>query len=265
MTASWYKDYANGYEWKYRAAITVDVGSNTGPRDVSISIPETWDLFWSNVRSAGQDVRITSADGVTLVPFDIATFSTTNRTGTIEIDNYAVPGTGSRVYVLWIYWGQADCSTAITSLSISGADTGYIELSRPSTRLISCRPQRPGDTVARDRVAKGTAETVFVWFNVSELLAERREVYANSLDYEGISYVTADVQAAGVTVGGMASVPSLRVVEVESATGPTLWVRHSISAGVDDTDYTALLTITTTLGQVLTGRGVLQVRNVQES
>lgn len=260
-TVSWYKDYANGYEWKYRAAITVDVGSSTGARDVAVSIPATWDLFWSTVRSAGQDVRITAGDGVTLVPFDIDTFSTTNRTGTIEIDGYTVPGTGSRVYVLWIYWGQADCSTAITPLTISGADSGYIELSRPSTRLISCKPQRPGDTVARDRVAKGTAESVFIWFNASELMSQRREEYAKSIDYEGISYVTADVQAAGVTVGGMASVPSLRVVEYQDQ----LWVRHTVSAGVDDTDYTALLTITTTLGQVLTGRGVLQVRNVQEA
>ncbi len=179
----------------------------------------------------------------------------------IEIDGYTVPGTGSRVYVLWVYWGQADCSTAITPLTISGADSGYIELSRPSTRLISCKPQRPGDTVARDRVAKGTAESVFIWFNASELMSQRREEYAKSIDYEGISYVTSDVQAAGVTVGGMASVPSLRVVEYQDQ----LWVRHTVSAGVDDTDYTALLTITTTLGQVLTGRGVLQVRNVQES
>ena len=143
-TASWYQDFANGYQWSYRAAITVDVGSNTGARDVSISIPATWDYFWETVRSAGQDVRITAADGVTLIPFDIDTFSATNRTGTIEIDNYTVPGTGSRVYLLWIYWGQASCSTAITPLSISGADTGYIELGRPSTRLVSNPIQRPG-------------------------------------------------------------------------------------------------------------------------
>jgi hypothetical protein len=260
-TASWYQDFANGYQWSYRAAITVDVGSNTGARDVSISIPATWDYFWETVRSAGQDVRITAADGVTLIPFDIDTFSATNRTGTIEIDGYTVPGTGARVYLLWIYWGQAACSTAITPLSISGADTGYIELGRPSTRLVSNPIQRPGDTVARERTSKGTAESVFVWLDSGPLLGPRREPYAESVNYEAVSYATVDVQTGGSTVGGMASVPSVRFVEYRDS----VWIRQTVSAGVDDTDYTALWTITTTLGQVLTGRSVVQVRNVSEA
>lgn len=264
MGASWYKDYANPtYEWKYRAVITVDVGTATGSRDAQITIPKDWDLFWDNVRSAGEDVRVTSADGVTLVTFDLAAgFSTTTRTGVIEIDNYTVPGTGSRVYVLYVYWGQASCSSGLTSFSPSSPDTGYIALEQPYGRLITTRPQRPGDTVLRDRVSKRVDEDVFIWFRLTDLLHPRRDKFFNRLGYEGIATVTWDVQTGGASQAGMFSVPSIRVVETDDG---DIWARCTVDDGSESTDYAVIVTITTTLGQALQGGGIMQVRNADET
>lgn len=270
-TASHYRDFANPtYNWKYRACITVDVGSATGSRDAQITIPPAWDHFWSTVRSAGEDIRVTAADGTTLVTFDLAGgFSTTTRTGVIEIDNYTVPGTGSRVYTLWLYWGQADCTTGISGFVPASPDTGYIELSRPGGRTLVAAPERPGDTIARQRVSKGQGETVHVWINLSPLLGTRREPYGgnqttkvgSTIDYEAVSTVTYDVQTGGASQAAMISVPATRVVEYEGE----LWARIQVAAGSDDVDYTLLVTVGTTLSQVLVPRALVLVRTVAET
>lgn len=261
-TASWYKDYANpSYVWQYRAYITVDVGSSTGSRDAQITIPADWDEFWTTVRSAGQDIRVTAADGVTLVTFDLAAgFSTSTRAGVIEVDNYTVPGTGSRVYGLWVYWGQADCATGVTAIVPSTPDLGYIELSRPGIRQVSAAPERPGDTTPRGRISKRSTETVHVWVRLADLLAIRREAHSRSLDYESVSTLTYDVQLATVSQAAMISVPSARIVEHDGE----LWARVNVAAGSDDATYTLLVTIGTTLGQTLTGSALVQVINTSE-
>ena len=262
-TASWFRDYANPtYRWKYRACITVDIGSATGAQDITVAIPPDWDHFWTTVRSAGEDVRVTAADGVTITAYDLAAgFSTTTRSGTIEVDNYTVPGTGARVFALWVYWGHASCLSGLTPFAPAAPVFGYIELSRPGIRSVVAFPERPGDTITRQRLAKGAGETVHVWMNLSPMLGYRRESFSDGTDYEAVSTITYDVQLAGSSTAAMVTQTATRIIEHDAE----IWARIEVKAGVDDTDYTIVVTVGTTLSQVLVPRAMIQIRNVSEA
>ena len=89
--------------WAKRVAVTVAHSNGLGTPDLSFAIPANWDDFWSNVETTGHDIRITAADGETLLSYDVTSFSKTNRTGTIEVD--AAPlGATSLSCLIWMYW-----------------------------------------------------------------------------------------------------------------------------------------------------------------
>lgn len=263
--ATWYTNAANpSWAWSRRIPIAVDLtGGATGAQDVNIALPADWDDFWENVRSSGEDIRVTDADGITLLTIDLNGFSKSNRTGTIEIDNWTPPGTGSRIPLIWLYWGESSATTVVSSFAPAGALTAYVELGAPGgPRHLFLSSEPLGATRPDGAIAKRSGETVHVWLCVAALMGPRLKDQADRSLYEGISYVTYDVQTGGASQAAMVTAASPRFVEDEQL---RVWVRLEVKAGSDNTDYTALLTVRTTEGQTLVGTWLVRVRDTDEA
>ena len=71
----WLKDSSgNLFTWRRPVAIDNSAGSS-GSIDWTLTVPAFDDLFWGNIRSSAQDLRVTAADGVTLLTFEAVPMS----------------------------------------------------------------------------------------------------------------------------------------------------------------------------------------------
>ena len=123
---AWLKLSGSTLPFAARFPIAVDasaLGASTD-KDVTVTIPKTLELFWALIQSSGDDIRITDADGITLVDYDWASFTYASRTGRWRYTARAgrTPGRRKR-------------PVSICSGSTSGMQT-------PQTHP-SPRPQRP--------------------------------------------------------------------------------------------------------------------------
>ena len=254
-------------DWTHRAAVSVDnTASSATQEDVTIVLPSEWPEFWGNVDNAGDDVRVTDADGVTLETYQLVSFNSTTRTGSIEVDDVALVNIDGSVAAvagvqLWIYWGNDAASTAAGSFTAAGtAKTGTIQVGTPgsgSQRVVMARPETPGSTNPRTEVHKAASETIHLWWNLSGVLASRHIPSQDSRAFEEIHNVSYDVETAGNPVPSMVDATSIRIV------GPG-WVRTTIKAGASGTNYVALLAVELTEGRKLDFRTTIRVKDVTE-
>ena len=252
---SWYSS-----SWAKRAPIAVDnTGGSSGGADVTITIPPGFDDFWDNVAVNGYDVIITGSDGATLTTFKRLTWTPGSKQGVLQVDNYVL--TASTMQLLWLYWQGDSTSDLAGSFTASTPKTGYVTTTGPGPVRIRSQHQRPGATLPAQPIAKGSGETLDVWWSTRQLLTMRRQPSANSLVEEEIDRVAIQVLSSGSDQASMHSDADTRFVETNDR---QLYVRTRLAAGADDTDYTPELSITTTDGQILKPRCLLQVRNVDE-
>jgi hypothetical protein len=80
---SWFSE-----SWKYRIPFSMLNPTAGTSRDGTITMPTDFGKFWDNVQSDFDDVRVTEADGITPLAFQIANGNYANRAATIQIDNY---------------------------------------------------------------------------------------------------------------------------------------------------------------------------------
>lgn len=98
-TSNWYSA-----DWQYRVKLTV------AEPDAVSGLPFWVDLsnmpagFWSNTQSTGADIRVTSSNGVTGLPFEVENFNQAGNTGDLWVDGVA---SGTELYV---YYGNATVS-----------------------------------------------------------------------------------------------------------------------------------------------------------
>jgi hypothetical protein len=252
---SWYNS-----SWPHRAAISVDnTAGATGSADVTVAIPIDFDLFWNNVLASGNDVRVTTADGITLATYDLAAgFDTSTRSGTIELDNVSL--TSGKMHVFWLYWGYASASDARSAVTPSSPKTGYIEVGAPIEHLVRALPERPGETRPRVDVSKGSGETTRVYFDFGSSLARRVEPYQSHLLYEEISQVSYQVIAAGTPDPSLVTAANTRIVH------PAI-VGVELKDGSSGTDYTVVVTVVTSTSpsRTLARRARLRVIDVAET
>ena len=251
--------------WLYRRALTLAHSlGGAATIDVSGTIPATDEEFWTNVQSAGQDVRITGPDGVTLLTFDLASFDTTNRTGTFEIDNYSVPAT-NKVSKAWLYYGNSGASTGLTTFSPFSAYNGYVELGDPVGRVVVVEPERSGVTIPRIDVVKTANEALFVDFDFSRMLENSVIPYNGRPEWEEIAYLDAlEVLQNSVDQTSLYTTGNHRFVGRGR-------VRAWIKAGTTANDYTISCRVATvrpgdsSIARILEGRARLRVRNTSEA
>jgi len=255
---SWYDS-----DWKYRAPITVYNDAATGTYDWTAAIPSTFQHLFSNTVSAGEDIRITDADGTTPVTFDVASFSQANLTGTIEADNDPLQGTGY-VNLRWIYYGYASATTAITAVAPASAKTGTLSMETPSGYVMRAGPEQPGATKPAFKVAKKSTESIDVYIDLTDVLVLRAETSQGSRAFEEPDYMVVTGRTANGTDSSIQSASAHRFLLTPDG---RLYAVVRLIAGTAGSDYTVIATITTTLSptpRVLDYRIWLQIRDVDE-
>ena len=249
---SWYA--AN---WKYRVPVAVDnTAGSTGNVDVTFAVPSDFDLFWLNCNQTdARDVRICDSDGRTLVAYELENFSLANRSLTVELHTLAV--TASTMHQVWMYWGYASAVSGATSITPSSPKTGYVELSRPTGRIVQVAPEQPGVVKPRNILTKEANEQVWIWWDFRALLHRRMETYSGSSAYEEIARASlVDIQAATSSQAAMIDTTATRFLDGQVGT--------LAKAGTSGTDYTAICRVVTTSTRTLEGRALLKVQNVAE-
>lgn len=262
---SWYKGLgasdggALGRSWKYRASISVYYSGVTGTKDVTITVPVDWDFFWENVTATGNDIRVTSGNGYTLLTYQVLSFDQTTRTATIQIQAASLDG--STLNCFWLYWGHSSASSGATTFTASSPVTGYIELGKPQI-LIPVQREGFGDSRPRNTLSKQASETLWVWFDLAGLLHQRGSPFQDRALWEEIQYATVKVYNAGVDDTAMYEPTSMRIVQGR-------YLKAEIKAGSSGDDRTVRLTIGTKnpldVGQVLQASIWLKVRTVSEA
>ena len=259
---SWYQLGAN--PWNHRRVLTVDA-TTAGPGttiDITHVLQPDDDEFWTNVQSAGQDIRVCDTDGRTLLTYDLDSFSTLTRSGTIEVDNWTFAA--AKVCALYLYFGNSSASTAVSAFSPSSPKTGYLEIGRPTARIFRVRPERAGDTKARSQFVKGANESVYVDFDFSAVLERAMVPGRGRMVWEEIAYISSTtVEAAGVDQAAMHVAANDRIVDFGR-------VRVWVTGGTSGTTYTVVCKIVTARpgqtpsGRTLEARARLYVQNVTE-
>lgn len=252
---SWY-----GKAWKFRAPIAINNNGGASTIDITCAVPFAFDLFWDNVQSDLDDVRITLADGHTLASYALSGLNYANRVVTLQVDGMSA-GSDDATVLLWLYWGNAAASAASTSVTISSAKTGTIAMASPRLPAVRAGTERPGDSKPRQRIAKASADEMDVWWDVSPLLATRKKAHERSKLLDEVDYVQFAVTTG--TGGGISTHTSMMEEAATRFVHPA-WVSTRVKAGASGTDYTMSLTVKTADGRTYNPRALLKVRDVSE-
>ena len=259
---SWYSS-----NWPSRAAITIDNSGASGTVDVQFTIPTDLEPFWTDVLASGADIRITAYDGVTLLAYEVAAgFSKTTRTCTIKINDYALTATAG-TYSAWLYWGYASASSASAAQVLAAPVSADICRTWPSPPwIVPVRAEPVSAVRPRFKMSKKSSESVYVWWDITEILERRTARYNGSDRLEECYRASMDVTTGGDSQAAMFDQTKQLFVEV----GGRMYVGCLLKAGADGTDYTLVLTIgtrkdTTGDSRKLQARAWLQVRDVDEA
>ena len=251
--------------WAKRAAITVDLASwSSGTIDINVVLPKDWDEFWGGIDSSGNELRVTKADGYTLVSYDLAGFNATTRTCTIQVDGVTPTAGSEGVMLLWLYYSKSGAPDASTSVTITNPYSGYVELAAPrADRIIRARPEAPGASKPDATQTKEDDVTTYLWWDVTGLLHGRRERDNGSLRYEEPDFIAFAVELSGSPQGAMVNATKSRFVEYDGR----MYVATLVKAGSAD-NYLAKLTMTTTgtgsISQVVVAKATLTVQDITE-
>jgi hypothetical protein len=249
--ATWYDS-----DWPYRCAIAVDnTAGAAGSIDITFELDKTHP-FWDQAASDGDDIRITDADGYTLLTVDTAALSVSGRTGTFEVDGYSAPA--GQMCVIYLYWGNLTATDARSSFVPSGAKTGYADLRKPGPIVIDAAEERPAALRPRNTVSKSSTETKSVFFDFGRRLAKRRELYEGRDLYEGIDYVVVTAETQGSPTTAIYTASSTRIIDGSIAA-------VQLTGGTAGNDYTLRCKAVTTLGNTLMGTVLVRVRDTDDA
>jgi hypothetical protein len=113
--APWYND-----DWTKRIPVSIDY---TEVNSALIDFPVYVDMstlgsdFFSDIQSDGDDIRITTSDGVTELPFDLVVIGTSTETGELHFKADVISPTSTTKF--YIYFGNAT-ATAYTASDTYG-------------------------------------------------------------------------------------------------------------------------------------------------
>ncbi len=237
---SWYDD-----NYQRRAAISVPNSAGAASADIDITIPPDWDEFWDVIDAAGAQLRITAADGRTLVTYDVdkpggGAFSSTARTGRLRIDAASLTNTANACCLFWVYF---DPETTVTAgdvvVTMSAPIDGYIELGRPADRRLVLQKQPPGLTRPQSLESKESTATIHYWLDAAQVLELYRRPSSGHLQYEEVAAALVVIKdSAGADANALEVHADTRFVEVVRGRERRMWVRISVTGGTDGSRYT---------------------------
>lgn len=270
---SWYDD-----TYTKRIPISVYNSAGAASGDVDVTIPKDWEDFWSSVDANAAYVRVTGADGRTLLSYDVddgagGSFSVANRAGRIRIDGAALYALVDSTTLFWLYYDTdgtvvADASVAVVMASIL---TGYIEPGGvPSARLTLVQPPQAGNQRPSRVEVKTTVTEERFWFDFGAVLQRYATVVESSLSYEEIQAIRYDVyDTSAVSQASMVNHGNTRFIELIEGRRRRMLVGVWVDDGSDATAYTIAIAAYTqiplaTARSKLTSRCGLIVRNSLE-
>ena len=246
---SWYSS-----SWAYRAPIAVDnrSGNTGGPYDVEFAVPPERGLFWDQVLSSGADIRVTRANGRTLVDHRLEAWTYASKNAVIQLDGAAL--TEQRWSQLWLYWGNASASSAAASFTASSPVTGELYPGRPGRWRASGAPERADAARPRANVGKKSSESGWLWFDFRPQLLEGTP-YEGKRIWEEIAALESweVLNGAGTPQASMVDLSKVRMIDG--------WVGCWLKAGSSGTAYAGVCQVTTTQGRTLEARARIPVRD----
>ena len=269
----WYDE-----EWIYRAPVTVANHSGANSPEVQFTIPPAMGKFWTNVQSDFSDVRITAADGVTLLKwaFHGGTPSQANKTATIQVDetdhNVATlygNSAASASVGMFMYWGNDTSNLADgwdNSINITTTPkNGLIDLSAPGASstnyVLQCYRPTPDQLYPSHRIRKQVNDQVLLYWDLSDCVGKLARHSELSTRDEEIAYVKAVIydQDGADTTTAMTDLNSIAV-------GRNYVVSMPIKAGDHEKRYIIIMTfgLVNSAGsmRVLDQRATLLVNNL---
>lgn len=255
---SWLNDV-----WRRRIPITVDNNSGSATIDVSIVLPSAFPSFWDEVDSAGDEIRITDSDGVTLLTYQLSAWTYSSKTATIQIDNWS-PASADATVVCWLYW---------SSTSAQGNAEGSFTATAPKTgTVIPCTPP-PACPVILARGLPGNSDVPsasYSWpvgqdgpvlFDLAGVLATHIGLYNGKANDEEVSAITIESRTNGTPDGSLNTPSKTRMIEMAGRPLILMW----LDGGSDGTNYVDEISVTTTLGRELVFAAVRYARIPAES
>ena len=126
-----------GWYWRRPVTITNTSGSELTDFQAKISLNNS-NFDFTNAKSDGSDLRITSSDGVTQIPFWIEEWNAVGNTATIWVKVPSIPTpAGTTIY---IYYGNAAVTTVSNGLNTFNAYDGFETYSLgsvPSSNIVN--------------------------------------------------------------------------------------------------------------------------------
>lgn len=254
---AWFRDTSSN-PWTRRQSISIDnTAGAAGTIDATCVVPTDFEEFWTEIDASGNELRVVDADGSTLLAYSLTGFNKTTRVCTINIDAYSAPAQG--MLQVFLYWGSSGASSAAVVTAIAAAKTAYLHVWGPASPfVVAAVPERPNEARPRKQFAKGSDETLDIWFDLGPRLSGRVRPAADHYAADEFDYVSYSVTQAGVSSGAMRSDTSIRFFDGR-------FVRLRVTGGTVDTDYTLVLTATTVDAQKHAARAWLRIRDVDES
>ena len=265
----WYDE-----EWQERVPITVykDTGTSTAI-DTTTTIPPSWDDFWSNIDSAGNDLLVTGPDGVTLIDYALSGFNATTRAGAILTDNSPADSQEGSLVLYWLYYRRvATGASNAASFTNTPAFNGQIDLGNPNRQIFNYSRPTPGSTTPAVRFQKTSIEREFFFVDLTGNLERRTVASAGSLAYEepAYLYVTAEDQAGNDETSNVIAAAQTTFWEARTPNGRRTMLRIGIQSGTDGEELTIkplLKTINpgeTTPARLFEARFGLLIRDITE-
>jgi hypothetical protein len=251
--------YWNG-NYNRRQNIAIDASAVTkGSFDLEIIIPEDWDDFWDNIRSDGLDIVLVSSMGAVGTFQFKAGFNLTNRSLTLQVQNYTV-GEDYKTGNVFVYWDYPSESTDRKSAFSLGGSVlnGSIFLGQPIGRLINSVPVKPISSEPVAFFQKQPDEKTDIWFPAGQVLMPRRSPYNQRFSLNEISWVLGYVY----NTSGVAQPSMIASTEIKITAN---WVGLRIQAGTTATNYTVSCRIRTTDAEEIILSAGLNVQTILAS
>lgn len=238
---SWYSE-----DYKYRMPVLVDNRSGSATIDVEFTIPSEWGRFWNEIDSNGYGIRLTDSDGVTLVTYQLASWTYATRTATIEVDAWSPAGSDG-YYVLWLYFGIASATDGAGSFTAASAKSGYVHIAQPTAPTFVAQTVADGATTPPKSYQTDPASTLRLYCDITDELALQEAPLNESPAYEEVSTVAFETTDAGSTETNLWESTSVRLHQYAGR----LFASVDVLNGTSGSDYMDTFTITTTLGRDL--------------
>ena len=244
----------------YRQPVTVDFSGVTGSpttKDVRITVPDDWDLFWDNVRSDLLDVVLTNEEGVVLT-FQRTGVNFANRELKLEVDNMDVAEDNIIQQIFLFYGYSSESADRTTTFTASSPETGYIYLGAPLLRIVEGYGLVPTSNQPVQTFVKQTGEQIDIYYSIQGLLAPRTTETNGRLLFEEISFV----EVKSLDSSGTNAIERFSLTDTRFLQG---YVRVRTKAGSNNTNYSLALIVNTTQSQIYDIRCLIKVKDLLPS